>query len=59
MRPEEKLPLLTGLNDRTFSMNDAIRKVNITFGDEVSAILIADSSGPHRRGHPAHDASCT
>jgi len=45
VRPEEKLPLLTGLNDRTFAMNDAIRKVNITFGDEVSAILIADSSG--------------
>ncbi len=45
VRPEEKLPLLTGLNDRTFSMNPAIRKVNITFGDEMSAILIADSSG--------------
>lgn len=45
VRPEEKLPLLTGLNDRTFSMNDAIRKVNITFGDEMSAILIADSQG--------------
>ena len=45
VRPEEKLPLLTGLNDRTFSMNDAIRKVNITFGDETSAILIADSTG--------------
>jgi TldD protein len=26
-------------------MNDAIRKVNITFGDEMSAILIADSTG--------------
>lgn len=45
VRPEEKLPLLTGLNERTFSMNDAIRKVNITFGDEMSAILIADSTG--------------
>ena len=45
VRAEEKLPLLTGLNDRTFAMNDAIRKVNITFGDEMSAILIADSSG--------------
>src|SRR5262245_42840286 len=45
IRAEEKLPLLTGLNDRTFSMNDAIRKVNITFGDEMSAILIADSAG--------------
>lgn len=45
IRPEEKLPLLTGLNDRTFSMNPAIRKVNITFGDETSAILIADSQG--------------
>ncbi|MBK5254875.1 MAG: TldD/PmbA family protein [Vicinamibacteria bacterium] len=45
VRPEEKLPLLTGLNDRTFSMDPAIRKVNITFGDETSAILIADSSG--------------
>ena len=45
VRPEEKLPLLAGLNDKTFSMNDAVRKVNITFGDEVSSILIADSSG--------------
>ncbi len=45
VHPGEKLPLLTGLNDRTFSMNPAIRKVNITFGDEMSAILIADSSG--------------
>ena len=45
IRPEEKLPLLTGLNDRTFSMNEAIRKVNITFANEMSAILIADSSG--------------
>ena len=45
VRPEEKLPLLTGLNDKTFSMNDAIRKVNITFGDEIKAILIADSTG--------------
>jgi len=45
VRPEEKLPLLTGLNDKTFAMNDAIRKVNITFGDEMSAILIADSTG--------------
>ena len=45
VRPEEKLPLLSGLNDRTFSMNPAIRKVNITFGDEMSAILIADSLG--------------
>lgn len=45
VRPEEKLPLLTGLNDRTFSMDPSIRKVNITFGDEMSAILIADSTG--------------
>jgi len=45
VRAEEKLPLLNGLNDRTFAMNDAIRKVNITFADEMSAILIADSTG--------------
>src|SRR5262245_21420769 len=45
VRSEDKLPLLTGLNDATFAMNDAIRKVNITFGDEMSAILVADSTG--------------
>lgn len=45
VRPEEKMPLLSGLNERAFAANPFIKKVNITFGDEASAILIADSQG--------------
>jgi TldD protein len=45
VRPEEKMPLLSGLNERAFAASPLIRKVNITFGDEASAILVADSQG--------------
>ena len=45
MRPEQKLPLLTGLNEKVFAADKRIRKVNVSFGDEAGAILIADSNG--------------
>jgi TldD protein len=45
VRPEKKLPLLSGLNQQTLSRDPRIKKVNIAFGDEAGAILIADSEG--------------
>jgi len=43
--PSQKLPLLNDLNERTFKTDPRVRKVNVNFADETSAILIADSSG--------------
>jgi TldD protein len=45
VRPETKLPLLTGLNEKTFALDARVKKVNVSFADEQSAILIADSTG--------------
>ncbi|HUL58138.1 MAG TPA: metallopeptidase TldD-related protein [Anaeromyxobacteraceae bacterium] len=45
VRPEEKLPLLAGLNARAFSADPRVRKVNVHLHDESGAILVADSSG--------------
>ena len=45
VRPEEKLPLLAGLNERTFAADPRVRKVNVYLRDESGAILVADSSG--------------
>jgi TldD protein len=45
VRPEEKLPLLTALNERAFAADPRVRKVNVYLRDESGAILIADSSG--------------
>ncbi len=45
VKPEEKLPLLMGLNERTFKADPRIKKVSINLGDEYGAVLIADSSG--------------
>ncbi len=45
VRPEEKLPLLAGLNERAFAADPRVRKVNVYLHDESGAILIADSSG--------------
>jgi TldD protein len=45
VRPEEKLPLLSGLNARAFAADPRIRKVNVYLRDEAGAILVADSSG--------------
>jgi len=45
VRPQEKLPLLAALNDRAFSADGRVKKVNLFLRDEAGAILIADSSG--------------
>ena len=45
VRPEQKLPLLTSLNERALSRDPRVRKVNVTFGDGASVILVADSQG--------------
>ncbi len=45
VRPEEKLPLLTGLNERAFAADPRVKKVNVYLRDEAGAILVADSTG--------------
>jgi TldD protein len=45
VKPEQKLPLLNGLNEKTFKADPRIKKVNLGFMDQSSAILIADSNG--------------
>ena len=45
VRPQQKLPLLSGLNEKVLAADKRIRKVNVSFGDEAGAILIADSTG--------------
>jgi TldD protein len=45
VRPEEKLPLVAGLNERAFAADPRIRKVNVFFRDESGVVLMADSSG--------------
>jgi TldD protein len=45
VRPEEKLPLLAGLNERAFAADPRIRKVNVHLRSEAGAVLVADSTG--------------
>jgi TldD protein len=45
VRPEQKLPFLNDLNQRTFQADPRIKKVNLGFMDQTSAILVADSEG--------------
>jgi TldD protein len=45
VRPDEKLPLVSALNERAFGADPRIRKVNVYLRDESGAILVADSSG--------------
>jgi TldD protein len=45
VRPERKLPLLNDLNERAFQADPRVRKVNLTFSDQTTVILVADSSG--------------
>lgn len=45
VRPAEKLPFLTGLNERVFAADPRVKKVNVYFSDEGSVVLIADSLG--------------
>jgi TldD protein len=45
VRPDQKMPLLSALEQRAFAADPRIRKVNIYFGDEYGAVLVADSRG--------------
>jgi TldD protein len=45
VRPEEKLRLLAGLNERAFAADQRVKKVIVSFADSAGAVLIADSSG--------------
>jgi len=45
VRPEQKLPILNSLNERAFAADKRLKKVNLYFSDQSSAILIADSTG--------------
>jgi TldD protein len=45
VRAEEKLPLLTALNERTFKADARIKKVSLGIADEYGAVLIAESNG--------------
>jgi TldD protein len=45
IRPEQKLPIITGLNEAAFKADKRIVKVSIALADEHGAILVADSSG--------------
>lgn len=45
VRPQQKLPLLAGLNEKVLAADKRMKKVNVSFGDEAGAILFADSNG--------------
>ena len=45
VRPEQKLPFLTGLNERVFAADKRVKKVSVGFTDQGGAILVADSTG--------------
>ena len=45
VRPQQKLAILNGLNEKTFGADRRVEKVNIGFMDSSGVILIADSSG--------------
>jgi TldD protein len=45
VRPEEKLPLLTRLNERALAADPRIKKVSLGMSDEHGAVLVADSNG--------------
>jgi len=45
VRPQQKLPLLTSLNEQALRRDPRVRKVSVTFGDAASVILVADSQG--------------
>jgi TldD protein len=40
-----KLPILIDLNARTFASDPRVRKVNLSFSDQMSIVLIVDSEG--------------
>ena len=40
VRPEQKLPFLTGLNERVFAADKRVKKVNVSFMDQGGAVLV-------------------
>ena len=45
VRPQQKLSMLAGLNEKTFKADARVKKVTLGFMDQGSVILIADSNG--------------
>jgi len=45
VRPEEKLPVVAGLNEEAFAADPRVRKVNVFLRNESAVVLLADSSG--------------
>ncbi|HEX7707266.1 MAG TPA: TldD/PmbA family protein [Thermoanaerobaculia bacterium] len=45
IRPQQKLAVLNGLNEKTLKADARVKKVNLSFMDQGSVILIADSHG--------------
>jgi TldD protein len=45
VRAEEKLRILSAVNERLFAADPRVRKVNVYLHDEAGAILVADSQG--------------
>jgi len=43
--PEQKLPILDGVNARVFAADPRVKKVTVYFRDETGAVLLADSEG--------------
>jgi TldD protein len=45
VRPDQKLPLLRGVNEKAMAADPRVRKVRVFFVDESSVVLVADSTG--------------
>jgi TldD protein len=45
VRPQQKLGILNGLNEKTFKADSRVKKVTLNFMDQGSVILVADSTG--------------
>jgi TldD protein len=45
IRPQQKLAVLNGLNEKTFKADERVKKVSLGFMDQGSVVLIADSNG--------------
>ncbi|MBI5544646.1 MAG: TldD/PmbA family protein [Deltaproteobacteria bacterium] len=45
VRPAQKLPILSGLNQQSFAKDPRIKKVSCALGNEAAVVLIADSRG--------------
>ena len=45
VRPDQKLPVLAGLNEQTFKADKRIIKVNVNLMNQHGAVLVADTNG--------------